>query len=1020
MNRIKQLMRNSRNRGIAIILAAALVVSGLAIGLTATLAADDDLDIVFAQPNSLGRLATGGGVPGELIVTTSGNIARSIVDNPILVTSGINGEGNVWIRSQPTSPPGVATLSWYTSTMIPSGRSFQLYSANGIASLTLANGGKLNISNTRTTRNARDIVTAKNLADGVVSNNTIIWSLPYDSDVLESVSTAGVVTPKANGVAVIFGSLNDCWGVARTIAVTVLVGPQATLITDDEGNHYIETDVLGIYVKVDDDGKVIANEFYRNVPEDPERMYPHPDNTWQNYPYEFTCGRNHCDDGDCPPCEFCADHSCEDTCENCKNHVCPPCTKQHCEDGDCDPPPCDCGGTNPNHTKPVITTETIPDGQAGEEYHKILKATGTRPVTWSLIGSLPAGLTLNSASGVISGTPVVQGGPFTVHVMATNCTGNDDMVYAITIAPPAIIPEPPTLPGGGSTETVNITLTAGYSTHSQAFAIGGIPAPSVSKTNGHASIGWSGGNITVAAGLTTAGSPYTASFSAANTEGTVTFTVNVTVTDAPTPPTLPGGGGTETVEIELTEGYSAHSQAFAIGGTPAPAVNRTSGNTSIGWSGGNITVGTGLTAVGGPYTASFSAANSEGTVTFTVNVTVKPEPTPPTLPNGGSNQVVEIELTQGYSAHSQPFAIGGIPAPSVSRTGGHTSINWIGGNITVASGLTAVGGPYTASFSAANSEGTVTFTVNVTVKPASTPPTLPNGGGNQVVDIELTQGYGAHSQAFAIGGIPAPTVSRTSGHVSIGWSNGNITVGTGLTTVGGPYTASFSATNSEGTVTFTVNVTVTDAPTPPTLPNGGSNQVVEIELTQGYGAFTQPFAIGGIPAPSVSRTSGHTSINWSGGNITVAAGLTAVGGPYTASFSATNTEGTVTFTVNVTVKPEPVPPTLPNGGSSQTVEITLIEGYSAPHNYAFAISGTPAPSVSKTNGHASIGWSGGNISVAGGLTAAGSPYTASFSAANSEGTANFTVNVTVGPVPSFGVSLDKSGTQPFQAVYMLK
>ena len=54
----------------------------------------------------------------------------------------------------------------------------------------------------------------------------------------------------------------------------------------------------------------------------------------------------------------------------------------------------------------VLTSGTLPDATEGQLYSQTLQATGgTAPYTWSVVsGSLPAGLTLDPATGVISGT----------------------------------------------------------------------------------------------------------------------------------------------------------------------------------------------------------------------------------------------------------------------------------------------------------------------------------------------------------------------------------------------------------------------------------------------------------------------------------------------------------------------------------------------------------------------------------------------------------------------------------------
>ena len=53
---------------------------------------------------------------------------------------------------------------------------------------------------------------------------------------------------------------------------------------------------------------------------------------------------------------------------------------------------------------PTITTDTLPGGKVGEAYSQTLSATGTTPITWGIdSGNLPAGLTLDEATGEISG-----------------------------------------------------------------------------------------------------------------------------------------------------------------------------------------------------------------------------------------------------------------------------------------------------------------------------------------------------------------------------------------------------------------------------------------------------------------------------------------------------------------------------------------------------------------------------------------------------------------------------------------
>ena len=80
----------------------------------------------------------------------------------------------------------------------------------------------------------------------------------------------------------------------------------------------------------------------------------------------------------------------------------------------------------------TITTATLPDGKVGEAYSQTLIATGTTPITWSIIGALPDGLSLNKDTGKISGTPTAAG-TSTFTVKATNSAGSNTKELSITI-----------------------------------------------------------------------------------------------------------------------------------------------------------------------------------------------------------------------------------------------------------------------------------------------------------------------------------------------------------------------------------------------------------------------------------------------------------------------------------------------------------------------------------------------------------------------------------------------------------
>ena len=77
------------------------------------------------------------------------------------------------------------------------------------------------------------------------------------------------------------------------------------------------------------------------------------------------------------------------------------------------------GTTDPTGSAPSITTSSLPSGTQNTAYSTTVTATGgTTPYTWSIpSGNLPAGLTLGSSTGIVSGTPTGTGANnFTVQV----------------------------------------------------------------------------------------------------------------------------------------------------------------------------------------------------------------------------------------------------------------------------------------------------------------------------------------------------------------------------------------------------------------------------------------------------------------------------------------------------------------------------------------------------------------------------------------------------------------------------
>ena len=171
---------------------------------------------------------------------------------------------------------------------------------------------------------------------------------------------------------------------------------------------------------------------------------------------------------------------------------------------------------------PTITTESLPDGEVGTAYSQTLVATGDTPITWTVSGTLPAGLSLDAATGIISGTPTAQGtSNFTV--TATNDYGSDSKEFTLTIDQQGTIHVTSV-----SLDKTNLELTEGGT---------GTLIATVEPNNAtNRNVTWESSNTSVATvdanGEVTAVSAGTATITVTTVDGRKTATCTVTVKPA--------------------------------------------------------------------------------------------------------------------------------------------------------------------------------------------------------------------------------------------------------------------------------------------------------------------------------------------------------------------------------------------------------------------------------------------------------------------------------------------------------
>jgi hypothetical protein len=123
----------------------------------------------------------------------------------------------------------------------------------------------------------------------------------------------------------------------------------------------------------------------------------------------------------------------------------------------------------------ILSPSTLPPGAPDASYEVTFSASdGASPYTFSHGGSLPTGLSLNSTTGVLSGTVTGETGAYAINVTATDTNG-----CFITNNYDLVISNCPTI-------TINSLDVAfvGYYINASATASGGQPPYTFSVTSG--------------------------------------------------------------------------------------------------------------------------------------------------------------------------------------------------------------------------------------------------------------------------------------------------------------------------------------------------------------------------------------------------------------------------------------------------------------------------------------------------------------------------------------------------------
>lgn len=585
-----------------------------------------------------------------------------------------------------------------------------------------------------------------------------------------------------------------------------------------------------------------------------------------------------------------------------------------------------------------ISPSTVPGATVAVAYSQTLSASGgTAPYGFAITaGTLPAGLSLNTSTGTLTGTPSAAG-TFNFTVTATDANSfTGSRAYTLVVAAPTIVIAPTTLPNGtvATAYSQGVSASGGIATYSYTITAGALPAGlTLSSTGSLSGTPTAGGtfNFTLTAtdSSTGAGAPHT---------GSRAYSMSIS---APTI-TLPA-----TTLADGTQGvaYTATLNA-ASGGTPSYTYAVTAGSLPPG-----ITLTSTGTLSGTP--------TSAGTSNFAVTATDSSTGSGPytSTPRGYTLQILNsppvanpVSATVAYNSSANPITLnitGGVSTSvAIGTAAAHGSA--------VASGTTVTyqptagyAGPDSFTYYATNTAGTsAPVTVSITV---GNPTITVTAGGPMSAQVGTSysqtftwNGGTAPYSGFTVTGLPVglsiggttATSVTVSGTVSAAGSFNLVATATDSSTGNGPFTTGQSFTLTVGAPTLGMT------PAPGNLPmNYGVATTINFASNGGTAPYSYALVAGTLPVgvtlTSAGVLSGTPTVP---GNYNIAVRTTDSSTGAGAPFSLQQNYTLVVATPAIAIDP----PSLPNGSAGVAYNAQLSSsGGVAPYSYALLSGALP-------------------------------------------------------------------------------
>ena len=386
--------------------------------------------------------------------------------------------------------------------------------------------------------------------------------------------------------------------------------------------------------------------------------------------------------------------------------------------------------TSAVYTKDAVITNNVPT------------VTGT-VTSWSITPALPLGLTLNTATGVITGTPTVNQSVTNYIITAANSGGSVTANISITVnyaAPTAlsytttsavytkdavITNNAPTVTGTVTSWSITPALPSGLTLNTVTGVITGTPTVNQSVTNYIITAANSGGSVTANVTITV---NYAAPTALSYTTASAVYTKDAVITN--NIPTVTGTVTSWSITPALPSGLTLSTSSGIISGTPAVIQSATNYIVTAANSGGSKSVNLTITVnYSAPTALSYSLASAVYTKDAVITNNV------PTVTGTVTSWSVTPSLPSGLTLSTSNGIITGTPVNLQSVADYTITAANSGGSIsTVISISVNYAAPSSLSYSASSAvytkDAVITNnnpTVTGTVTSWSVTPSLPSG-----------------------------------------------------------------------------------------------------------------------------------------------------------------------------------------------------------------------------------------------------------------------------------------------------